>query len=108
MKRLSILPCLLLIAGCNSAPQDTDSGQKAAVAADADSLRFEDAETEAAPFAAPPTLRAQVLLDHLGFSPGVIDGKEGASYVAALRGFQKARGLDESGKLDVATERALQ
>ena len=50
---------------------------------------------------------AQVLLDIAGFSPGVIDGREGSSYKAALRGFQEARGLDASGKLDGPTRRAL-
>ena len=110
MKRITLLPCLLLIAGCNAAPDDAKSGQETAAtaAADTDSLRFEDAKTEGTPFTEPPILRAQVLLDHLGFSPGVIDGKEGQSYVAALRGFQKARGLEVSGELDTATEEALQ
>ena len=109
MKPIFILPCLLLVAGCN-ADLDREGSEKApaaVVAADSDTLRFEDAKTDAAPFAAPPTLRAQVLLDHLGFSPGVIDGREGQSYVAALRGFQNARGIEESGKLDAATEEAL-
>ena len=108
MKRIFILPCLLLIAGCNAAPEGADSSQKPTVAADADSLHFEDAKTDAAPFAEPPILRAQVLLDRLGFSPGVIDGKEGQSYVAALRGLQEARGLEVNGRLDAATEQALQ
>ena len=109
MKFITIIPCLLLVAGCNAPDQDR-SGEPptTAEAADADSLRFADADTDAAPFAAPPVFRAQVRLDRLGFSPGVIDGKEGESYVAALRGFQNARGLEESGELDPATERALQ
>ena len=50
---------------------------------------------------------AQVLLGQAGFSSGVIDGKDGMSFKAAVRGFQKSRGLDETGKLDVATRRAL-
>jgi lipoprotein-anchoring transpeptidase ErfK/SrfK len=110
LKHIPILPCLLLIAGCNAAPDKADSGQKPEATATADtvSLRFEDAKTDANPFTETPILRAQVLLDHLGFSPGVIDGKEGQSYVAALRGFQTARGLDATGKLDAATEKALQ
>ncbi|WP_447930481.1 L,D-transpeptidase family protein [Sphingopyxis fribergensis] len=110
MKHIPILPCLLLIAGCNAAPDKADSGQKPEATATADtvSLRFEDAKTDANPFTETPILRAQVLLDRLGFSPGVIDGKEGQSYVAALRGFQTARGLDATGKLDAATEKALQ
>jgi lipoprotein-anchoring transpeptidase ErfK/SrfK len=50
---------------------------------------------------------AQVLLDAAGFSPGVIDGKKGSSLDQAVRGFQEARGLKTSGKLDQPTRQAL-
>ena len=50
---------------------------------------------------------AQVLLDMAGFSPGVIDGRKGSSLSKAIQGFQEAQGLDETGKLDQATRRAL-
>ena len=50
---------------------------------------------------------AQVLLSQAGFSGGVIDGKDGMSFKAALRGFQQSRGLDQTGKLDNATRAAL-
>ena len=50
---------------------------------------------------------AQVLLGAAGFSTGVIDGKEGMSFKAAVRGFQESRGLPVTGKLDGATRRAL-
>ena len=52
-------------------------------------------------------LHVQVLLDHLGFGPGVIDGKGGMSFKAALGGFQGARGLPVTGKVDAATLKAL-
>lgn len=52
-------------------------------------------------------MHAQVILDHLGFSPGVIDGLHGQSLKLALQGFQKAKGLNETGELDQATLRAL-
>lgn len=52
-------------------------------------------------------LHAQVILDHLGFGPGILDGRNGLSFKAALRGFQEARGLPKSGKLDRATLGAL-
>jgi peptidoglycan hydrolase-like protein with peptidoglycan-binding domain len=42
-----------------------------------------------------------------GFSPGVIDGKKGESFRLALRSFQEARGLEQTGELDAATRRAL-
>ncbi len=53
-------------------------------------------------------LQVQVILDRLGFSPGVLDGRPGKSLVAALRGFQESQGLQESGAIDRATLRALE
>lgn len=52
-------------------------------------------------------LHVQVILDKLGFSPGVLDGKGGQSLEAALRGFQESRGLAETGKADARTLKAL-
>ena len=52
-------------------------------------------------------LHVQVLLDHLGFGPGVIDGKKGASLKKALIGFQTARDLPKTGEIDAATLAAL-
>lgn len=52
-------------------------------------------------------LRTQVVLDRLGFAPGVVDGKGGQSLTLALKGFQEARGLDETGKIDADTRQAL-
>ena len=48
----------------------------------------------------PPVLRAQVALDGLLISPGVIDGVYGPSTVQAVTLFQKLRGLPVTGKLD--------
>ena len=50
---------------------------------------------------------AQVLMSAHGFSPGVIDGKEGESFKLALESFQESRGLNRTGKLDNDTRRAL-
>src|SRR5437868_14132625 len=52
-------------------------------------------------------LHVQVILDHLGFSPGVLDGRPGKSLVAALKGFQESRGLEQTGKIDQPTLVAL-
>jgi lipoprotein-anchoring transpeptidase ErfK/SrfK len=50
---------------------------------------------------------AQVLLDIAGFPAGVIDGKKGMSFEKAVRGFQEARGLAQTGELDGPTRQAL-
>lgn len=54
-----------------------------------------------------PLMQAQVVLERLGFAPGVIDGKEGLSTTNAVEGFQEANGLPVSGKFDPATMQAL-
>ena len=70
----------------------------------------------AAPAAASPTkpapdpklMQVQVILDHLGFSPGVIDGRGGASLKRAVAGFQKANGVVATGVVDPRTATMLQ
>ena len=52
-------------------------------------------------------LHTQVILDRLGFAPGVLDGKRGQSLTAALKGFQESRGLPISGQIDDATQAEL-
>nr|WP_299856028.1 L,D-transpeptidase family protein [Sphingomonas bacterium] len=52
-------------------------------------------------------LQVQVILDHLGFAPGVLDGKRGQSLTAAIKGFQESRGLRKTGLVDDATSAAL-
>src|SRR6185503_11589820 len=42
-------------------------------------------------------LKAQILLDRAGFSPGVIDATDGDNYRKALAAFQQQNGLDPSG-----------
>lgn len=54
-----------------------------------------------------PIMQVQVVLDRVGFGPGVIDGKMGMSTDNALRGFQEANDLEITGKLDEATKSAL-
>lgn len=44
-------------------------------------------------------LEAQVLLDHSGHSPGVIDGAAGGNTSRAIKAFQKANGLAVDGRL---------
>lgn len=52
-------------------------------------------------------LHVQVILDKLGFAPGLLDGRPGLLLTNALRGFQEARGLDVTGAMDPPTLRAL-
>ncbi len=54
-----------------------------------------------------PLMQAQVVLDRLGFTPGVVDGRDGLSTRNAISGFQEANGLPVTGKLDPATSQAL-
>ena len=54
-----------------------------------------------------PTMQLQVVLDRLGFTPGVVDGKQGLSTRNAISGFQQSRGLAVTGELDAATQQAL-
>ncbi|WP_429277580.1 L,D-transpeptidase family protein [Novosphingobium gossypii] len=97
------LSCFVLLASCG--PQGE---QAKAPAGKTDTLAFADAPGGGATEAADSLLmRAQVALDRAGFSPGVIDGRDGQSYKLALGGFQQARGLPRTGELDPATQQAL-
>lgn len=55
----------------------------------------------------PAVMRLQVTLDRIGFGPGIIDGRSGASLTNALKGFQESRGLTVTGQPDRATMQAL-
>ena len=57
--------------------------------------------------AALDVLAVQVILDRNGFSPGEIDGMEGANVRRAIEAFQRTNSLPASGTLDPATVAAL-
>lgn len=91
------------------AEQTTDA---ATASADnlADTMASRDGQSPASdiPDSEPrPIMQAQVVLDRLGFGPGVVDGKMGMSTRNALKGFQEAHGLTITGELDDATTKAL-
>jgi lipoprotein-anchoring transpeptidase ErfK/SrfK len=75
------------------------------------------AQDSAAPVVPPPAiavpqidrdvLHAQVILDKLGFGPGVLNGEVNAATRAALRGFQARQGIAVTGQLDQPTLRAM-
>jgi lipoprotein-anchoring transpeptidase ErfK/SrfK len=52
-------------------------------------------------------LKAQILLDRAGFSPGAINARRTDNFRKALAAFQERRGLVGTGKLDQATWDAL-
>src|SRR5260370_25412270 len=49
------------------------------------------------------TFNAEVLLDRLDISPGIMDGKTGENVGKAIAAFQRSRGLAATGKLDRTT-----
>ena len=51
--------------------------------------------------------KAQQALSDLGLYTGAVDGVNGPGTEAAISDFQSQMGLDPSGKLDVATMKAI-
>ena len=114
MRRLFAVVSVLALSACGLNGTDRykeeEGQQKSAAAAPtgADAMASNDAGTETIPDSeARPMMQAQVVLDRLGFTPGVVDGKMGLSTENALKGFQESRGLTVSGQLDEATRQEL-
>lgn len=120
MKKCHLLILPLLCSACNVSMTDANdsnsqkpeqqTGTAAGTAPDApgDAYAFTVVpEPTGAAQRAESILQAQVALDRAGFSPGVLDGKEGMSFETALRGFQQSRDLPVTGKYDEATAKAL-
>jgi lipoprotein-anchoring transpeptidase ErfK/SrfK len=107
--------CLPLLGGCEAKPDSdqTPAKQENVQEEGADSMASRDPAPGAAADAgipdaeARPLMQAQVVLERLGFAPGVIDGKAGLSFTNAIEGFQEARDLPVTGQLDPETRAAL-
>lgn len=101
----------MALAGCQNNQSDggqNDAATQAESSHPLNGLLFSEARGDVPPLpAALSLLQAQVALDRAGFSSGVLDGKDSDRWKAALRGFQSANGLTESGTLDAATKGAL-
>jgi len=79
----------------------------APVRAQDDAAGARRADTTSAPILS-EALAAQVMLDRLSFSPGEIDGREGANLKRALVAFQTSRKLPVTGALNDDTWKRLQ
>jgi lipoprotein-anchoring transpeptidase ErfK/SrfK len=100
---------LLALTGCDALTRAHGSDAASA----AGELLAPAATPHPAPSPAPPLepvpgldlglIRTAVVLDRLGFSPGVIDGKAGTSFANAVRAFQQAQNLPRTGRIDART-----
>ena len=115
MRRIFLaLPIIISLAACkvtDKTSEDTATQAPSAPSvAAADPLAAHDNQTlpqELPDSEARPVMQAQVVLDRLGFTPGVVDGKPGLSTRNAISGFQEAKDLAVTGKMDAATTAAL-
>jgi lipoprotein-anchoring transpeptidase ErfK/SrfK len=102
---------LAVLSGCNYGGTEQEQkagGQRSQPTGDPLAAHDEQKNPEQIPDAEPrPLMQAQVVLDRLGFTPGVVDGKEGLSTRNAVSGFQEANNLQVTGKVDEPTMAAL-
>ena len=122
MRLLNLLFPLILLSGCNYRNTDNSTRERQTSAspsmvpstqpvrdllASRDPAKGDRQSDQIPDSEARPLMKAQVVLDRLGFTPGVVDGKSGLSTRNAIAGFQEANGLAVSGELDDPTTRAL-
>ena len=122
MRQLIAATSLFALAACGLNGTDRDKGEEKAASAPAPTQATMAADNLADPMASRdgqqlasdipdseerPIMQAQVVLDRVGFMPGVVDGKMGMSTVNALKGFQEANALEVTGKMDEATTAKL-
>lgn len=101
-----LLTSSLTLAACK---MDAPAPAPSQAASAAGGLNSRDGLPDAGPAdsEARPVMQAQVVLDRLGFTPGVVDGKIGLSTRNAISGYQEANGLPVTGEMDEVTTKAL-
>ncbi|HVZ64402.1 MAG TPA: L,D-transpeptidase [Lacunisphaera sp.] len=113
---LRFIAMLLPLVAANGVAQDAPPPPAPAASSAAPAEAATSPATPAAAAAAPAPdavrpvetwLEAQVELARRGFSSGSIDGVRGPQSAAALRAFQRAAGLDDTGALDQPTRESL-
>jgi lipoprotein-anchoring transpeptidase ErfK/SrfK len=109
--KLPLLVALLLTSSLSLAAckMDTPAPAASQAAAASGDLNSRDGLPDAGPqdTEARPVMQAQVVLDRLGFTPGVVDGKMGLSTRNAISGYQEANGMPVTGELNEVTTKAL-
>src|SRR5436190_14736846 len=96
MPRIFTVACLIALISIGARPE-TVAGRGPGLDWSEANTPFGDVITPRAK--GPAVLRAQVLLDRAGFSPGEIDGVYGANFRSAFQGFQRAHHLEPTEEL---------
>lgn len=103
-----IISAIGLLAACQQSDRPSENDETSSAETVKQAFAFQEGKGDVRPLpAAMEMLPVQIALERLGFSPGVIDGKDGESLGIAIRGFQAANDLEETGELDEDTKAAL-
>jgi lipoprotein-anchoring transpeptidase ErfK/SrfK len=110
MRRLSVVLLLgaLSTGAAAAAHKPSTAPHRPPSTADLSAAAIEAAApTQTNPKSAALIIKAEALLDRAHFSPGEIDGQDGDNFHKAVRAFQQANNLSDTGNLDAETWSAL-